>query len=69
MTEGIPIPPKYAPYVPLAMLVVQWAGRAFIALRNGGGVVGVWKAIVYGSTTVHNDTSSGGKTEPPFPKQ
>ncbi len=40
------IPVKYLPY--LGLLPV--AGRIYHALKNGGGIVGVWKSLMFGVT-------------------
>lgn len=41
------IPAKYAPWLALLPLV----GRSYHALKNGGGLRGMWQAIWLGKTT------------------
>ncbi len=52
------LPAKYAAYLAVLGVLIPWLGRAFTALRCGGGLVGVYRAILYGSTTIHNPTPS-----------
>ena len=33
------------------LLVIQVLGRAFAGLRSGGGLVGIWRGIVFGTNT------------------
>jgi hypothetical protein len=42
------LPPAWVPYAPLVVLVLMFGGRAFIALRQNGGLVGIFKAIFLG---------------------
>jgi len=32
------------------LIVIQVLGRAYTALKNGGGLVGIWKTIAFGVT-------------------
>ncbi len=32
------------------ILAVPMLGRAYHALRNGGGLVGIWKSLMFGET-------------------
>ena len=50
------LPANIFNYILIAGIVLPWIGRALTALRNGGGLLGVWRSIFYGSTTIHNDT-------------
>ena len=60
------LPAKYAPWLLAIPIIVPWIGRGATALKNGGGLVGVYRSIVYGSTTVHfNDPPK--PTPPPKP--
>jgi hypothetical protein len=43
------IPPKYAAYGAAAVIVVQTAGRIYHALASGHGLVGAWRAFLYGN--------------------
>jgi hypothetical protein len=43
------IPPKWLVYATAAWLLLQNAGRVYQAIRNGGGLVGVWRGVMYGS--------------------
>lgn len=56
------LPSGYTKYVLLLMLL----GRAYYALRNGGGIKGIWKSILFG-TNIPKDIktpSSNGPSEP-----
>lgn len=41
------IPVQYAPW--LALLPIL--GRAYYALKNGGGLKGVWNGLIFGTNT------------------
>ena len=61
------LPPKYASYASVVMVLVPWVGRAFYALKNDGGLIGVYRSILYGSTTVHNPPAEKNETAKPTP--
>lgn len=42
------IPAKYAA---LAAIALPLIGRAYYAIENGGGIVGVWRALMFGTNT------------------
>lgn len=44
------LPPAYAAYGSLLLVLGMIAGRAFTALKNNGGLVGIYNAIVHGIT-------------------
>lgn len=44
------VPPAWASYVPLIAFMLMFGGRAFQALKENGGVVGIFKAIFLGVT-------------------
>ena len=48
-------PQKYRDLVMLAMVVLPWAGRAYHSLANGGGLYGMWRAVMFGITQPSND--------------
>jgi hypothetical protein len=62
------IPAKYLPWLAIAAWLVPYLGRAYTALKNGGGIYGVYRAIVFGSTTVHNDDAGGQPASAPAPQ-
>lgn len=45
------LPPQYAAYGSLLLVVGMILGRAFTAIRNNGGLVGIYNAIVHGTNT------------------
>lgn len=45
------VPPKYQWLVTLLVVLVPLAGRGWHALRNDGGLVGIWNAILFGTNT------------------
>jgi len=44
------VPPAWASYTPLVMLLLMFSGRAFQSLKENGGVIGIFKAIFLGVT-------------------
>ena len=42
------LPPKYAAYSAAIMVVVQILGRVYNTVKNGGGLIGIWRAVLYG---------------------
>lgn len=44
------LPPAYAAYGSLLLVLGMIAGRAFTALKNNGGLLGIYNAIVHGIT-------------------
>lgn len=45
------LPERYRGTALLLVLVFPYVTRAFYALKNGGGLVGVWRAILWGTNT------------------
>lgn len=45
------IPAKYAAYGAAAVVIIQTAGRIYHALSSGNGLVGAWRAFLYGTNT------------------
>lgn len=45
------------------MMLLMLGGRAWHALQQGGGLVGVWRALVYGTNTPHR-TDDKPETKP-----
>ena len=43
------IPEQHRGTVALIIVTVAFAGRAFHAIKAGGGLVGLWKALLYGT--------------------
>jgi hypothetical protein len=43
------IPAKYRTLLMLAAIVVPYAGRAYHALASGGGLMGVYRALLFGT--------------------
>lgn len=43
------IPAKWHTTVAMIAVLIPYAGRAWYALRNGGGLVGVWHSLIYGT--------------------
>jgi hypothetical protein len=47
------LPAKYAGYTGLALIAIMWLGRAVPVLQAGSGLVGWFKAILFGTNTPH----------------
>ena len=45
------IPDKYKTWVFLALLVIPYITRAYHAVRNGGGLRGIYRSILFGTNT------------------
>lgn len=43
------IPEQHRGTVSLAIVTIAIAGRAFHAIKNGGGLIGLWNALLYGT--------------------
>ncbi|MGA3268055.1 MAG: hypothetical protein ABSE16_14665 [Verrucomicrobiota bacterium] len=43
------LPPKYAAYAAIAIILLQTAGRVYHALASGHGLTGAWRAFLYGN--------------------
>lgn len=43
------VPPKYRTLLILGAIAVPYAGRAWHALANGGGLMGVYRALLFGT--------------------
>jgi len=48
------LPAKYASYTSLALIALMWLGRAIPVLQQGSGIVGWFKAILFGTNTPKN---------------
>jgi len=48
------IPEQHRGTVSLIIVTIAIAGRAFHAIKNGGGLVGLWKALLYGTNAPKN---------------
>lgn len=54
-----PLPPELAAlftertlvYATAAWLLLQNAGRLYWAVRNGGGLVSIWRGLIYGANS------------------
>ena len=42
------VPPKYREAAMLAGILIPWIGRGYKALKEGGGLRGLWHNIYYG---------------------
>lgn len=47
------VPAKYASYTGLALIALMWLGRAVPVLQKGSGIVGWFRAILFGTNTPH----------------
>lgn len=45
------LPDQYAGYTSLALIALMWLGRAIPVLQQGSGIVGWFKAILFGTNT------------------
>lgn len=45
------MPQQYAGYTSLALIALMWLGRAIPVLQQGSGIVGWFKAILFGTNT------------------
>ena len=45
------LPPKYAAYAALLTAAVPVIGRAYHAIVNDGGILGIWRSVVFGQST------------------
>lgn len=45
------LPEQLRSWVLIALVLVPLIGRAYKAVANGGGLRGIWSAIVYGTNT------------------
>jgi hypothetical protein len=43
------IPPKWLVYATAGWLLLQNVGRIFQAIRGGGGLLGIWNGLIYGT--------------------
>jgi hypothetical protein len=43
------LPPQYAAYGAIAIILLQTAGRIYHALASGRGLIGAWRAFLYGN--------------------
>ena len=50
------IPAAYLPWLLAAYVLFKDAGRAYQAIRNGGGLLGIWRGLVLGTNTPTNST-------------
>lgn len=61
------IPKEWASYLALVMVVVQVLGRAWHAIKSGGGLVGIKNALLYGTNTPCVAPSAPQPLTPPAP--
>lgn len=52
------IPEKYAVYGTAAVVLIQVGGRVYHSFASGNGVVGAWKAFLYGTNTPKSPTDN-----------
>lgn len=45
------VPPQYASYISLGLLLVAILGRAWHAIVTNGGLTGLWSALLKGTNT------------------
>ncbi len=45
------IPSKWVVYLTAGWVALQAAGRAYHAIRNGGGLISIWRGLLYGTNT------------------
>lgn len=45
------LPPKVQPWVIALVIAAPYLTRAYHALAGGGGLTGVWRAIMFGTNT------------------
>jgi hypothetical protein len=45
------LPSEWQAWLAIGIVALQLLGRAYHALRNGGGLVGIWRAIMFGTNT------------------
>lgn len=43
--------PQHVAYATAAWVLVQSLGRAYAAIRKGGGLKGIWDGLIYGTNT------------------
>lgn len=48
---GAVIPPKYQSLLTLIVLLGMVLGRVYHAVRNGGGLVSIWRGLLFGTNT------------------
>ena len=48
------LPPQYAAYISFGMIAFMTLGRIFHAIAQGGGLIGIWNALLYGTNTPKN---------------
>lgn len=53
------LPPNVAAYASLIAVVVFALGRAYHAIRGGGGLIALWRGLLYGTNSPKstNDTT------------
>lgn len=45
------IPQPYRDYILLSLVLLPILGRAYHAIASGGGIVGAWRALMFGTNT------------------
>ena len=55
------LPPKYAAYGAALVVLIQICGRAYHSLASGSGLIGAWRALLYGTTKTAKETKDANK--------
>ena len=45
------IPPKYLVYATAGWVLFQSLGRIWHAIASGGGIIAIWRGLIYGTNT------------------
>jgi hypothetical protein len=59
------LPPKYAAYGAALVVLIQVCGRAYHSLASGSGLIGAWRALLYGTTKTPQETKDAAKPTAP----
>jgi hypothetical protein len=46
------VPDKYKWLVLASAIIIPMAGRAYHAIRSGGGIKGIWNGLIYGTNSL-----------------
>jgi len=59
------VPPKWLVYINSMLIVGAILGRTYQAIRAGGGLVSIWRGLLYGTNTPTPPTNTtSNKTDP-----
>lgn len=61
------LPAQYVAYATAAWVLVQSLGRAYSAIRKGGGLKGIWDGLIYGTNTPKNEKTTASDSTPARP--